>query len=360
MLKSIRFKNFKCFKDLEIQGLKQFNLIGGKNNVGKTALLEGIFIGVGHKRPGLALSLNTFRGIYEYEFNIEDIIEEIWGNYFYESILKDRIIIDSDCNECGKRRLEIEIISKKTKTASLKKEDLLGTFSGSTEPEEISQQVLQYSVFDNNNRKYKAEAFLENKELKFKDAAIRLPFELVFVPTFFRGDRAENVERLSKIQMAKKDNEIIDIVKIIEPKINQLKILSKGKSPFIYADIGLKKLMPIQTLGDGTVKLFSILLAIFRAKGGIVLIDELEDGFHHTLYEKVIQNIFEFAKSLNVQVITTTHNYELLQAAHRFFRNVPEYPFRYLRLDEIDGRIEAKTFDQEMMEVAMDEFLEVR
>ena len=44
MYKSFRVKNFRCFKDLQINDLGRVNLIAGKNNTGKTALLEAISI----------------------------------------------------------------------------------------------------------------------------------------------------------------------------------------------------------------------------------------------------------------------------------------------------------------------------
>ena len=44
MYRSFRIKNFRCFKDLSIDNLERVNLIAGANNVGKTALLEAIFL----------------------------------------------------------------------------------------------------------------------------------------------------------------------------------------------------------------------------------------------------------------------------------------------------------------------------
>ena len=41
MYKSFRVKNFRCFKDLQINDLGRVNLIAGKNNTGKTALTGG-------------------------------------------------------------------------------------------------------------------------------------------------------------------------------------------------------------------------------------------------------------------------------------------------------------------------------
>ena len=48
MYKSFNIKNFRCFNDLEFKPLERVNLIAGKNNVGKTALLEAIWMHHGY------------------------------------------------------------------------------------------------------------------------------------------------------------------------------------------------------------------------------------------------------------------------------------------------------------------------
>ncbi|WP_052700434.1 AAA family ATPase [Methylocucumis oryzae] len=42
IIENLYVTHFKCFKQLDVKGLGQVNLIGGKNNVGKTAFLEAV------------------------------------------------------------------------------------------------------------------------------------------------------------------------------------------------------------------------------------------------------------------------------------------------------------------------------
>jgi predicted ATP-dependent endonuclease of OLD family len=44
MIKSLYIRNYKLFKELRIESLVQVNLVIGKNNVGKTSLLEAIML----------------------------------------------------------------------------------------------------------------------------------------------------------------------------------------------------------------------------------------------------------------------------------------------------------------------------
>ncbi|MDF1584677.1 MAG: AAA family ATPase, partial [Methyloprofundus sp.] len=41
-INEITIKNFKCFKDIRLEGLQRVNLIGGKNNIGKTSFMEAV------------------------------------------------------------------------------------------------------------------------------------------------------------------------------------------------------------------------------------------------------------------------------------------------------------------------------
>ena len=47
MLERLHIRNYRVFKDLKIDNLSRINLIAGKNNSGKTSLLETIFCWLG-------------------------------------------------------------------------------------------------------------------------------------------------------------------------------------------------------------------------------------------------------------------------------------------------------------------------
>lgn len=63
MFTSVSVKNFLCFQDFSIDSLDRVNLIAGKNNVGKTALLEAIFLLTGGTNPGIVVTLAAGRGV---------------------------------------------------------------------------------------------------------------------------------------------------------------------------------------------------------------------------------------------------------------------------------------------------------
>jgi AAA15 family ATPase/GTPase len=81
MIEDIEITNFRCFDRLKVSGYKRINLISGKNNVGKTALLEAIFL---NSTPTAAtvLSLSKLRGE---SINFRKILpEKSWDNLFFQ------------------------------------------------------------------------------------------------------------------------------------------------------------------------------------------------------------------------------------------------------------------------------------
>ena len=82
--------------------------------------------------------------------------------------------------------------------------------------------------------------------------------------------------------------------------------------------------LPLQSLGDGMVRLFHILIAMREAAGGMILLDEVENGLHHSILAEVWKRIRSLATKLEVQVFATTHSLECLDAAIAAFEDKPD------------------------------------
>jgi len=79
MIKDIKIKNFRCFRDTEFKEFRQVNLIGGKNNSGKTAFLEAVILNTSPKARSIEL-LRRFRQI-DSAF-IKEMPERAWSTLF--------------------------------------------------------------------------------------------------------------------------------------------------------------------------------------------------------------------------------------------------------------------------------------
>jgi len=371
MFKSMTVSRFRCFADLKVEHLERINLIGGKNNIGKTALLEAIFLLLGPDNPELPMRLSALRGIPW----VEAVPEETWGWLFLERRTQDTIEIAGRDESNQQRRLRIRLAEPEAaqlqpvangKDVGAKP---MGSFTTAMGPREL---VLEYEEAGKGPVTSRASLVVEGDQLKLKvqrpgDRQLplfeRAPagrFPLGVFLTSAAHHPQENAKRFSELQEVGREGEVLESLRILEPRLQRLVVSATGPGPIIQGDIGIGRHLPIQLMGEGMGKFLSCLLAVADASHGTVLIDELENGLHYTVLPKVWKAIAEFARRFETQVFATTHSGECIRAAHDFFVACGSYDFAYHRLDRAAENIACVTFDREMLSTALATGLEPR
>jgi AAA15 family ATPase/GTPase len=355
MLTSFTVENFRCFKQLTVEPLERINLIGGTNNVGKTTLLEAIYLHFGLNKMELPLFLNQNRGMETKSLNLEEICNWL----FYERQVSQTIqIIASFDNSYS--LLILGLVDSKEISVYLSPDRLPSVGS--------IQKKLSLLYRNKEGDKTSWRIFLGHE--KGEAAKTKLNLEIIsgemksLPPLFFLDTNnisaKENIEWYSKLEEKREDTKIIKTLQLIEPRLQELSILVKGHTPTLYADINMNYLMPLPLFGEGMGRLLSIVLAIANAPGGIVLIDEIENGLHHSVLVKVWQAIADAARRADTQIFATTHSLECIRAAHQAFSSSDRYDFRYHRLERVQNEIKARTYDQEAIETSTEMNLEMR
>ena len=134
-----------------------------------------------------------------------------------------------------------------------------------------------------------------------------------------------------------------------------------GDNPVIHGDIeGPKHLIPLPLMGEGMNRLMSILLFISDLENGIILIDELENGFHCSLLPEIMKLIVEHAQSNKTQVIATTHSRELVQATVESLPQNLQDKFRYMRIDRDEEEFRTIDYDFKILTTAIETNFEIR
>ena len=142
--------------------------------------------------------------------------------------------------------------------------------------------------------------------------------------------------RLAKLRQQKRDHVLLEALKVIEPRLKSVEENSSSGAPMIWGDISLSELVPLSVMGEGMTRLARLVLGITAAPNGVFLIDEVENGIHHTAMPKVWRVIDSAAKQLNTQVFATTHSHECIRAAQE---TLGEDDFRLHRLEASDTGI---------------------
>lgn len=299
MINHIKIERLRGIKTCALEDFGRFNIFLGHNNCGKTTVLEALYLYLGHNNIIGNININNLRQLVvdnedRYKVNFYNLETEypITINGMFDNIqctVKYRYwekYVDS-----------IDMDAIKDKQTALEKEYGLQlsfiTNSGIHE----SKLILS------SNRDKQARIEGQNET----DSSINS-----FYLSSIVGHDNFAVNFYSEVLKRKKEDKLKAILCEIEPSIKDI-VIANG---LIMVDIGLTQRVPIQVLGDGIRKIFDIVIAMFQCENGMLLIDEMENGFHFQSMPVLWRAIIQTAKELNVQVFATTHNIDTLQAAN--------------------------------------------
>ena len=125
--------------------------------------------------------------------------------------------------------------------------------------------------------------------------------------------------------------------------------------------VGRDRPVPLKSLGDGATRLFGFALALANCRGGLLLIDEAENGIHHTVHEDFWRMILETARANDVQVLATTHGWDCIRGFARAATADRDAEGVLVRLEkDAEGGLRAVEYSEEELKTAAEQGIEVR
>ena len=118
--------------------------------------------------------------------------------------------------------------------------------------------------------------------------------------------------------------------------------------------------VPLKSCGDGAVRFFGTALCLANISGGLLLIDEVENGLHWSVQRDFWRMVLRGAEANKVQVLATTHSWDCVAGFAKAVNETPEEDGLLLRLDRDGGRIRAVDYSEEDLAVAAKQRIEVR
>ncbi len=309
MLKNIKINSFRGLNNVKINDLKKVNLFVGKNNCGKTSVLEGIYL---LTNPQSILELMETRYYYKSKtINLENFMLSLFKNMDMEN--NNISIIGEFLNNEKKLKKELNITS-----------DLNLTEYQIDNNENIKMKLnvnVVYNGEENNNIKnnisiidiYDSGISIKSKKpiKKYVDLSSK------YITPYINLKKLPEI--ITLLIVNKNMDNIIKILQKIEPSIKNIIV---GADRLIYCDIGKSKYMPINIMGDGFLKILYIMCIISHTKNGYVFIDEIENGFHYSALKTLWKGIFESSEKFNVQVFATTHSWECIKAYNIVYKEI--------------------------------------
>ncbi|MFA8450886.1 MAG: ATP/GTP-binding protein [Bacteroidales bacterium] len=305
---SIDIKNFRGIKSLSLEGIKQFNVLVGNNNSGKSTVLEAIFLNSGPTNSRTYNIIQNLRGIN----NLKS-----FDTIFYQTNTNKQPEFKSKfTNGTEDRSLKISPLFKDNSISSMSSinQDLVGVkykFTFKKQGKSVSFEAINKLNQEGNNLHI--------------DIQTPKNYQESLKGVFLGGrnwDSNDFLLSLEQILVNRKKEELINSLQLAFPEINELSPLQS----IIY--VGTKEsnsLYPIQIMGDGTNKYIKLILTVSANQNSIILIDEIENGLHHTKLSLLWEQLFKIAKANNNQLFITTHNAEILEGLLPVMEKSPEY-----------------------------------
>jgi hypothetical protein len=319
MLKSLKIENFKRFRELDFPQLKRVNLIAGKNNTGKTGVLEALLLLL-EQANALSALPSAFRNC----ANIGDATEN-----FYKWLFRDRetsrpIVISTSTPELAAYAVVLEMPN-------------------------AGQTHAGYKLVD-------------SISLRVRPELLKTSLRLGAVPLSVRpSDPQQDAADYDRVVLKAGGEERLEsLLRKLEPRLKSIRSIRPHGASLIYFDLGLKEKIPAVHLGQGFIRLLSIYSELIASDKRVLLIDEVENGLHHSVLTEIWRGLLHAAEQENVQIFATTHSYECIRAAHEAFSETLDYDFALHRLEEVKGDILVTTYDKETLETSLASNFEIR
>ncbi len=371
MIDTLKIWNYRSLERLELNSLLKVNLITGKNNTGKSTILEALasYAAMGDLR--VLFELLEERGEVYKQNEIENNPIE-YNIKTFSSLFTNR-------DEKGKIEIRVKekdesLFSPEEKALSLRivkyrEEKISGANSDSQRKKIILENGNDDNILD----------YLMGLEIKngggsyilplYEEKINRFGFKGFGEPRNFQFIRPRGLETKinlslwNNIVLTYKEKFVIEALRIIEPEIDKITFKEDGatyRKPFIKL-LNDPILIPLQSMGDGINRILTIILAMVNSDNGYLLIDEFENGLHYSVQERLWEIIFSLSEKLNVQVFATTHSEDCISGFEKTI-NKPclEYKGKLVRLENDEGLIKQVEFDKKELKIAFENNIEVR
>jgi len=371
-IESFEAKNFRSLRKLELKDLARINLLVGKNNSGKTSVLEALYLFTGANVASWIDHIDNERRIpvvgfafLFYRFDSEEQLSI--GARIRLSSYSSHLMQPYDIKVYISALPSERMVNALPLPGLLEEEKLYRFDNGLNEPIRAIHIVAESTENPNSGLSSQSYSYqqrwLERGQRKNeKDRALAKPAFGQWVGTLM--SIPELYARIEYLQIRKQEKRIIEILKLIDPRINKIVLASESA---IYFDLGeeFPDLLPFNLMGDGVQRLLAIIAAIAHTNGAVIEIDEIDNGLHYSALRILWKGILRAAREYDVQIFATTHSAEALRHLtwvldDEEFKDYRDDVAAYTLIRAKDDTVRSYRYNYEQLDFAMEHDMEVR
>lgn len=344
MFNKIEIERFRGIKYASIEGFKQINLFFGKNNCGKSSLLESLFLASGLSNPLLPIHVNFMRG-----YNKSRLNDLKLDFYNLESSQPIHIRVENK----EKRDLKIRLFEQNQSNVSLNADNtnILSNveegkyglkFNFKIDEKSFESQLRFDSANSTDVKRIVSKQYVESLRCTYLSP---------------KYDFNASIQGLKNILQNKDEYFIIDGLKLIEPRVKDFIFTDKE----MLVDVGLARRIPVNMMGDGARKIVSLLTAVYDCKDGALLVDEISNGFHYSVMCNLWNVLINAAIRNNTQLFVTTHDVDSIKGLRdAALENYKDIVAAFKLLKTGDDELKAYHYSLESLDYSINQEIEIR
>ena len=377
MIESIKVKNYRAFPQFAVENLGRINLLVGKNNSGKTSLLEAIQIAASGVDQQVLWEIAVRRGESfvddpepPYRRQSEIDISHWFHGFGFESGAELRIAL---LNKVASQYCEISVAESADVQRRLFRSDGSGAVvspqpglpdSSEAESELYAAPAAALRIVSSES-KFARMLSLTGRggllvERSAKSTLNTQSGNVVFVPTAGIAT-SQLVAMVDDLALTDDEGIALRAMQSLDNRIERFAAKGRdSRARIMIRSRNVSKPLPIGSLGDGVNRLLTIAVAIAKSSGGVLLVDEIDTGLHYTALERMWKFVNDAAIALNVQVFATTHSRDCFESLSAVCENREDFQSS-VSIQRVDSNgIAAVSYSKDELVAAAQRGLEVR
>lgn len=329
MLSRVEIKNYRGFQSFKAEGLSRVNLFVGKNNSGKTAILEGLQLLTSRGDPAVLSDIADRRGEIivtrpEVGGRQVDIAHLFHGHTFAP---ESSITFQGDN---GYSPVVLKVYAPKAETSETGKSRTtsLGLRISSAEQTKTDRDDPRFAI----SREGGVDIDVPSRFRRAGSVRRTRGPQNRFV-----GPDSLNTVELAmmwdEITLSGQEVDVASAMRVLEPDLESVHFLTGMLASGFFASragivVGVKGTegrFPLGSMGDGMRRLMSIATSLAFTKEGCLFVDEIDTGLHYSIMTDMWKLIVSKAVTSNTQVFATTHSWDCIEGLSRFLSLNPDF-----------------------------------
>jgi ABC-type nitrate/sulfonate/bicarbonate transport system ATPase subunit len=372
MIRELELNGFRQFERLRVRELTRINLFVGLNNCGKSTVLEAIATLASRGNPRALATFMVPRGEYIvserpvllHQKNEELDVRRLFHDHHLELGTSLKISSRTEGNDSS---IELAVTDNPLNPDHVA--FLESRQAQPLKPEDSHSRwrfLIAESTADGNEHSYARYGLSGRGGLsvdEFRDGGDEplFPFELISLESV---PARRVIENWTEIALTPEQDLAEESLRLLAPDLERIALVQDPNSPTGAFRVKLRHPdapVPLGSLGGGIWRMFALILALVRSRGGVLLVDEIDTGIHHSVMHDLWRVVLQTAERLDVQVFATTHSLDCVRGLAQVCNDASDHAEDRIAMHRIERRQpESIHYSEAEIMIAASEGIETR